>query len=38
MRGQMATTKDLPILPFASVTLWEQWLFEHHARLDGVWR
>ena len=33
----MATTKDLPTLPFASVPLWEQWLFEHHAQLDGVW-
>jgi uncharacterized protein YdeI (YjbR/CyaY-like superfamily) len=33
----MATTKELPILPFASVSLWEQWLFEHHAQLDGVW-
>ena len=33
----MATTKELPILPFASVSLWEQWLFKHHDQLDGVW-
>lgn len=33
----MATTKEFPILPFASVTLWEQWLTEHHNQLDGVW-
>jgi len=33
----MATTKELPILPFASVPLWEQWLFEHHTQVDGVW-
>jgi uncharacterized protein YdeI (YjbR/CyaY-like superfamily) len=31
------TTNDLPILPFASVALWEQWLSEHHTRRDGVW-
>ena len=31
------TTNELPILPFASVALWEQWLSEHHDRLDGVW-
>ena len=30
-------TKELPMLPFASVPLWEQWLFEHHAQLAGVW-
>lgn len=33
----MATTKELPILPFASASSLEQWLFEHHAQLDGVW-
>lgn len=33
----MSTTKELPILPFASALLWEQWLFEHHAEIDGVW-
>jgi uncharacterized protein YdeI (YjbR/CyaY-like superfamily) len=33
----MATPQELPILPFAAVPLWEQWLFEHHAQLDGVW-
>jgi len=33
----MAATKELPILPFASASLWERWLFEHHAQLDGVW-
>lgn len=33
----MATTKELPILPFVSVPLLEQWLFKHHAQLDGVW-
>jgi uncharacterized protein YdeI (YjbR/CyaY-like superfamily) len=33
----MATPKELPILPFAAVRLWEQWLLEHHAQLDGVW-
>ena len=33
----MATTQELPTLPFASVPLLEQWLFEHHAQLAGVW-
>ncbi len=33
----MSDTKALPILPFASASLWEQWLSEHHARLQGVW-
>lgn len=33
----MATTKDLPTLPFASVTLWEQWLSKNHAKSNGVW-
>ncbi|MGN6561071.1 MAG: YdeI/OmpD-associated family protein [Thermomicrobiales bacterium] len=30
-------TNELPILPFASVALWEQWLSEHNARCAGVW-
>ena len=30
-------TNELPILPFASVALWEQWLSEHHTRCAGVW-
>ncbi len=33
----MTTAEGLPILPFASALLWEQWLFEHHAEIDGVW-
>ncbi len=33
----MALPKELPILPFASAALLEQWLFEHHAPGDGVW-
>src|SRR5262245_23082057 len=33
----MAAPKELPTLPFASAALWEEWLSEHHARLDGVW-
>ena len=33
----MATTKELLILPVTSVSVWEQWLSEHHAQLDGVW-
>jgi len=33
----MATPKELPILPFAAVPLWKQWLFKHHAQFDGVW-
>ncbi len=33
----MATTQEFSILPFASVDLWEQWLAEHHATLNGVW-
>ncbi len=32
----MATTKELQILPFASVSAWAQWLAEHH-QLAGVW-
>jgi uncharacterized protein YdeI (YjbR/CyaY-like superfamily) len=33
----MTATKDLPILPFASASAWEEWLSEHHDRVDGVW-
>jgi uncharacterized protein YdeI (YjbR/CyaY-like superfamily) len=33
----MAIPKELPILPFASALLLEQWLFKHHAQFDGVW-
>ena len=33
----MEPPKELPILPFASASLWEQWLSEHHDQLDGVW-
>ncbi|MCX6050657.1 MAG: YdeI/OmpD-associated family protein [Chloroflexi bacterium] len=33
----MTKTKELPILPFASVSQWEQWLSEQHDQLDGVW-
>jgi len=29
--------KELPILPFASAASLEQWMFKHHAELDGVW-
>ncbi len=31
------TTKDLPIVPFASRDAWEAWLEEHHAASDGLW-
>jgi uncharacterized protein YdeI (YjbR/CyaY-like superfamily) len=37
MMEHMATAKELPLLPFASASLWEQWLAEYHAQLDGVW-
>ncbi len=33
----MATTKELPILTFASAPLLEQWLFEHQSEIAGVW-
>ena len=33
----MATKKEVPILPFASVSLWEEWLAAHHAEPDGIW-
>lgn len=33
----MTVTGELPILPFASVPLWEQWLSAHHAQAAGVW-
>jgi uncharacterized protein YdeI (YjbR/CyaY-like superfamily) len=35
--GRVAPTRELPILPFASVSLWEQWLAEHNTQLDGIW-
>ena len=31
------TTKDLPIVPFASRDAWEAWLEENHAASDGLW-
>ena len=37
MMEHMATAKELPLLPFASASLWEQWLAEYYAQLDGVW-
>lgn len=37
MMKHMTTAKELPLLPFASASLWEQWLAEYHAQLDGVW-
>ncbi len=33
----MAATKEIPILPFASASVWEQWLSKHHVGFDGVW-
>jgi uncharacterized protein YdeI (YjbR/CyaY-like superfamily) len=33
----MAAAGELPILPFAAVPLWEQWLSAHHAQAAGVW-
>jgi uncharacterized protein YdeI (YjbR/CyaY-like superfamily) len=33
----MPATKELPILPFASVALWEAWLAERDAQCGGVW-
>lgn len=33
----MAATKEYPNLPFASASVWEEWLAEHHAAADGVW-
>jgi uncharacterized protein YdeI (YjbR/CyaY-like superfamily) len=29
--------KEIPILLVTSVSVWEEWLCEHHAKLDGVW-
>ena len=28
---------DLPVMPFATQQLWEQWLAEHHAGAHGIW-
>jgi len=28
---------NVPVLPFASQALWEQWLAQHHAEAHGVW-
>ena len=33
----MASQKESPTLPFASATLWEEWLSKHHSQVDGVW-
>lgn len=33
----MAPAGELPIVFFASVALWEQWLSTHHVQPDGVW-
>lgn len=33
----MATKQDLPIIPFASRSTWEEWLAKHHATSDGLW-
>ena len=31
------TTKDLPIVPFASRDAWEAWLEQHHGASDRLW-
>jgi uncharacterized protein YdeI (YjbR/CyaY-like superfamily) len=33
----VAPAKEMPIVPFASASLWEQWLAENHAQPDGIW-
>jgi uncharacterized protein YdeI (YjbR/CyaY-like superfamily) len=33
----MAPAAELPILPFASASLWEQWLSDNHAQPSGIW-
>src|SRR5439155_21977603 len=33
----MGSADDLPQIPFASATEWEEWLEENHAASDGVW-
>jgi uncharacterized protein YdeI (YjbR/CyaY-like superfamily) len=33
----MAPAAELLILPFASASLWEQWLSDNHAQPSGIW-
>ena len=33
----MTVKPDLPILPFASRSLWEEWLTENHQTSNGLW-
>jgi len=33
----MEMLANLPIMPFASPSAWEEWLAEHHAQAPGVW-
>lgn len=33
----MSTRQGLPILPFASRGVWEEWLADQHATSRGVW-
>jgi uncharacterized protein YdeI (YjbR/CyaY-like superfamily) len=33
----VAPAKELPIVPFASASLWEQWLAENHTQPEGIW-
>lgn len=33
----MTTTKELPVLPFASVRELEHWLYKYHAHFNGLW-
>ena len=37
MTSSQNTTKELPVLLFASQQVWEAWLHEHHAASGGVW-
>lgn len=33
----MTAIGELPVLPFASAELWEQWLSKHHVQPVGLW-
>lgn len=35
--NNLSNKPDLPVIPFASQALWEQWLDQNHAASKGIW-
>lgn len=36
-KKQKTHKDDLPVIPFASQQVWEEWIEQHHFTADGIW-